>query len=69
MGNEATNLQITNLQELQGMSSALNRVQAIIEFDLKGKVLGANENFLDLLGYKLEQVVGSITVYSAIPPM
>lgn len=58
MGNEVTNLQITNLQELQGMSSALNRVQAIIEFDLKGKILGANENFLDLLGYKLEQVVG-----------
>lgn len=37
---------------------ALDRVQAIIEFDLSGKVLTANENFLNLLGYRLEEIAG-----------
>ena len=37
---------------------ALNRVQAVIEFDLTGKVLTANDNFLRTFGYALEEVVG-----------
>lgn len=37
---------------------AFSRGTAMIEFDLSGRVLSANENFCDLLGYKAEEVVG-----------
>ncbi|MRW84712.1 PAS domain S-box protein [Pseudoduganella sp. FT26W] len=44
--------------ELQAIHAALNRVQAVIEFDLEGKILHANENFLRVLGYSLSEVQG-----------
>lgn len=37
---------------------AIEQTQAVIEFDLQGKILRANKNFLDLLGYCLEEVRG-----------
>ncbi|ABD05319.1 methyl-accepting chemotaxis sensory transducer with Pas/Pac sensor [Rhodopseudomonas palustris HaA2] len=37
---------------------ALNRSQAIIEFNLDGVVLNANENFLAALGYSLDEIKG-----------
>lgn len=37
---------------------ALNKSQAIVEFDVSGKVLWANENFLTLLGYTLPEIKG-----------
>ncbi|MGM9425888.1 methyl-accepting chemotaxis protein [Hydrogenophaga sp. MI9] len=42
----------------EGQNQAINRVQAVIEFDLTGKVLSANQNFLDTFGYQLDEVVG-----------
>ncbi|GAA3394850.1 PAS domain S-box protein [Cryptosporangium minutisporangium] len=44
--------------ELRGRSAAIDRAQAVIEFDLNGEVLTANDNFLQLTGYSLEDVVG-----------
>ncbi|MGB5622493.1 MAG: PAS domain S-box protein [Gammaproteobacteria bacterium] len=44
--------------DLTAIYQALDRVQAIIEFDLEGTVLSANQNFLDLFGYKLGEIVG-----------
>jgi methyl-accepting chemotaxis protein len=44
--------------ELQAIHAALNRVQAVIEFDLEGRILHANDNFLRVLGYALEDVQG-----------
>jgi methyl-accepting chemotaxis protein len=44
--------------ELQAIYSALNRVQALIEFQLDGIILHANENFLNAVGYTLDEVVG-----------
>ena len=38
--------------------AALDRVQAVIEFDLSGTILTANANFLATVGYTLEEVVG-----------
>jgi methyl-accepting chemotaxis protein len=38
--------------------SALSRSQAIIEFDLDGTILEANENFLRVVGYERSEVVG-----------
>jgi methyl-accepting chemotaxis protein len=46
------------LVELSAVSAALNRVQAVIEFDLQGIILHANDNFLKTLGYTLEEVRG-----------
>jgi len=37
---------------------ALDKSQAIIEFDLKGMILHANENFCKTMGYTLEEIVG-----------
>ncbi|MDH2432502.1 PAS domain-containing methyl-accepting chemotaxis protein [Pokkaliibacter sp. MBI-7] len=48
----------TALEQHQFMLQALNRSMAVIEFDLDGKVLQANDNFLRLMGYALDEVVG-----------
>lgn len=40
------------------ISDALSKSQAIIEFDLEGKILRANENFCQALGYTIEEIVG-----------
>ncbi|RUM24964.1 PAS domain S-box protein [Rhizobium vallis] len=37
---------------------AISRSQAIIEFDLKGNILTANENFCKALGYNLSEIIG-----------
>ena len=31
---------------------------AVIEFDIDGTILKANQNFLELMGYKLEEIAG-----------
>ncbi len=38
--------------------SALNRSQAVIEFDMSGKILHANELFLAVMGYSESEVTG-----------
>ena len=44
--------------ELKGKYAAIDRAQAVIEFDLDGIILSANENFLELTGYGLGDLVG-----------
>ena len=48
----------TNHDEMTGMINALNRVQAVIEFNLDGTIINANSNFLNTLGYSLEEIKG-----------
>ncbi len=43
---------------LEAQVAALHRVQAVIEFDLEGTILEANANFLQTLGYTLEEIRG-----------
>jgi methyl-accepting chemotaxis protein len=38
--------------------AAMSKSQAVIEFDLTGKILTANENFCRALGYQLSEIVG-----------
>ncbi len=45
-------------RELEAQVAALHRVQAVIEFDLDGTILQANDNFLQALGYRLEEIQG-----------
>lgn len=55
-------------EDWKGQLAALSRSQAVIEFDLGGVVLTANENFCSALGYQLEEIRGrhhSIFVESA----
>ncbi len=37
---------------------SIDRSMAIIEFDLNGKILSANNNFIQTVGYTLDQIVG-----------
>ncbi|EHK68183.1 sensory box protein 9 [Achromobacter arsenitoxydans SY8] len=41
-----------------GQIAAIHKCQAVIEFDLDGRVLMANQNFLDTMGYALEEIQG-----------
>lgn len=41
-----------------GKVAALSRAQAIIEFTPDGQILGANQNFLQTMGYELEEILG-----------
>lgn len=41
-----------------GQIAAINRARAVIEFDTKGYILTANENFLKAVGYSLADIVG-----------
>lgn len=54
---ELNDLQHT-LTEQNGLLEAINRSMAVIEFDLDGVVLKANDNFLKTMGYRAEQVIG-----------
>jgi methyl-accepting chemotaxis protein len=53
---------VFNLRKTTGQDSlliaALMKSQAMIEFDLDGKVLTANDNFLKALGYSLAEIAG-----------
>ncbi|MBV7486709.1 methyl-accepting chemotaxis protein [Bordetella sp. BOR01] len=44
--------------EILGQMAAIDKVQAIIEFDLQGHVLAANRNFLDTMGYHRDEILG-----------
>ncbi len=44
--------------ELLAQASAIGKSQAVIAFDLDGTILDANQNFLDAMGYTLEEVKG-----------
>ncbi|MDU6377136.1 MAG: PAS domain S-box protein, partial [Bradyrhizobium sp.] len=38
--------------------AAINRAQAVIEFTLDGTIVTANQNFCDVLGYRLDEMQG-----------
>lgn len=42
----------------EGQVAALNRSQAVIEFELDGSIIWANDNFLSALGYRLDEIKG-----------
>ena len=46
--------------ELKSKLRALDASQALIEFDLDGRVITANQNFLDALGYRLDEIRGQV---------
>ena len=44
--------------DLEATVAAINRSQAVIEFDLDGSIISANDNFLKTMGYTLSEVQG-----------
>jgi methyl-accepting chemotaxis protein len=51
------NARLQNL-DYAAQIAAIGRYQAIIEFTPQGVILSANENFLKIYGYRLEEIVG-----------
>jgi methyl-accepting chemotaxis protein len=50
-------------QKIRGLSdggkiSSINRSQAVIEFNLDGTIVNANDNFLKAMGYTLDEIQG-----------
>jgi methyl-accepting chemotaxis protein len=43
---------------MESKLAAIDRSQGVIEFDLSGKILSANENFLKAMGYTAAEVIG-----------
>ena len=56
----ATDITASKLRNayFEGQIEAINKAQAVIEFDLDGKILSANENFTNTVGYSLDEIVG-----------
>jgi methyl-accepting chemotaxis protein len=48
----------TTTHENSEIVAAIRRSQGVVEFDMSGKILGANQRFLDLMGYRLEEILG-----------
>ena len=44
--------------DAQAKIEAIGRSQAMIEFNLDGTIIAANKNFLDALGYRLDEIQG-----------
>lgn len=44
--------------DLQGQVSAIEKSQAVIEFELDGTIITANQKFLDAVGYRLKEIQG-----------
>ncbi len=55
-GNGSSNS--NGIDELQGKVEAISRSMAVIEFELDGTIITANDNFLNGLGYRLEEIQG-----------
>ena len=54
---EVTEQKLTNA-DFQGQIQAVNKAQAVIEFNLDGTIITANDNFLSVIGYTLEEIKG-----------
>jgi methyl-accepting chemotaxis protein len=59
--------------DYEGQLAAINKSQAVIEFKLDGTIVTANDNFLSVVGYRLDEVQGrhhslfADPVYAASP--
>jgi len=55
--NDITQMKKENLDSF-GQLEAVSRSQAVVEFELDGTIVTANDNFLKLMGYSLEEIKG-----------
>ena len=50
--------ELATLEELKAELAAVSKSQAVISFDIDGTILDANDNFLQALGYSIEEIQG-----------
>ncbi|MGH6738361.1 MAG: PAS domain-containing protein, partial [Bradyrhizobium sp.] len=48
----------TKARDAFAQADAISKSQAMIEFNMDGTIVSANQNFLDAMGYKLPELVG-----------
>jgi methyl-accepting chemotaxis protein len=48
----------TKASDDRGQIEAIGKAQAVIEFDLDGTIRTANDNFLNVIGYRLDEIKG-----------
>jgi methyl-accepting chemotaxis protein len=58
VGSAGRSARDTEKHELEALVAAINRSQAVIEFRLDGTIITANQNFLQVLGYQLDEIKG-----------
>ncbi|WP_083988974.1 methyl-accepting chemotaxis protein [Devosia geojensis] len=56
---EETRRHLEEAADHTGQLAAMSKSQIVVEFTLTGEVISANDNFLALVGYDLEEVVGA----------
>lgn len=49
---------LSELEECRSKLAAISRLQAVIEFEPDGTIITANDNFLQAMGYRLEEIAG-----------
>lgn len=49
---------VHNELDAKAQITAIHKVMAVIEFDIKGNILNANDNFLKTMGYSLPEIQG-----------
>ncbi|MGZ4731554.1 MAG: methyl-accepting chemotaxis protein [Terriglobales bacterium] len=58
-GNKASQIEQQRINmDLTGQIAAISKAQAVIEFNMDGTVITANDNFLKALGYTLDEIKG-----------
>lgn len=58
LGNALEWADVTEKRKMEQQSAAIAKSQAIIEFNLDGTIVTANDNFLNCLGYTLDEIKG-----------
>ncbi|MGJ4996500.1 methyl-accepting chemotaxis protein [Bradyrhizobium sp. HKCCYLS3077] len=56
----ATDITADKIKDMEdaGKIAAINRAQAVIEFNMDGTIITANDNFLSVMGYTLDEIKG-----------
>ncbi|MCS6328133.1 MAG: PAS domain S-box protein [Nitrospira sp.] len=58
LGNALEWADVTEKRKMEQQAAAMSKSQAIIEFNLDGTIVTANDNFLSCLGYTLDEIKG-----------
>lgn len=57
-GHGRATVAVAELVDLRGQVAAIHKAQAVIEFELDGTIITANDNFCDVMGYRLDEIKG-----------
>lgn len=55
---EPVAVDVDDYTDMRGQVQAISHSQAVIEFELDGTIITANDNFLNTVGYRLEEIQG-----------